>query len=228
MIRLNTSGCSTFGKWRALAISSYRPPGTSPARRRFSLAGVPGSSAPHTTRVGTRSAGSCPVKSNLMIAAEQPRYPAGVVAATVSRICFHRPGFLALNASVNQRSTVPSASGSSEFARRTVFIRSSHSAAAPAGLDGSESLHRAEISLAPWSTANAWPIIPPIEGPIVHSGEGKHLEHRGNVPRERLHRVVAGDRIAAAMAAHVDAQYAKPGLQQRGHLLGPHPAIGCQ
>jgi len=66
------------------------------------------------------------------------------------------------------------------------------------------------------------------EANIVHSGEGKHLEHRGNVPRERLHRVVAGDRIAAAMAAHVDAQYAKPGLQQRGHLLGPHPAIGCQ
>ena len=62
------------------------------------------------------------MKSKFMIAAEQPRYPAGVVAATVSRICFHRPGFLGLNASVNQRSTVPSASGSSEFGSAQVSL----------------------------------------------------------------------------------------------------------
>ena len=71
------------------------------------------------------------MKSKFMIAAEHPRYPAGVVAATVSRICFQRPGLRGLKASVNQRSIVPSASGSSEFARRTVFMRSSHIAAAP-------------------------------------------------------------------------------------------------
>ena len=63
-----------------------------------------------------RSAGSWAVKSKFMIAAEHPRYPAGVVAATVSRICFHRPGFFGLNASVNQRSTVASASGNGAVA----------------------------------------------------------------------------------------------------------------
>src|SRR5207248_3125685 len=82
---------------------------------------------------------------------EPLRYPAGVVAATVSRICFQRPGFLNLKASVNQRSTVTSASGSSELARRTVLMRSSHIAAAPEGLAGSVSHHIAEISLAPCS-----------------------------------------------------------------------------
>src|SRR5271166_1403432 len=101
-----------------------------------------------------------------IIAAEQPRYPAGVVAATVSRISFHRPGLRGLNASVNQRSIVLSASGSSEFARRTVLIRSSHAAAAPAGLAGKVSLQSAEISLAPCSIASAWPIMPPIDRPI--------------------------------------------------------------
>ena len=41
-----------------------------------------------------------------------------------------------------------------------------------------------------------------------------------------LHRIVAGDGIAAAMAAHVDAQHAEAGAEQRRHLLGPHAAIG--
>ena len=91
---------------------------------------------------------------------------ARVVAATVSRICFQRPGLLCLKASVNQRSTVPSASGSSELARRTVLMRSSHIAAAPVGLAGSVSHHIAEISLAPCSIAKAWPIMPPIDKPI--------------------------------------------------------------
>ena len=52
------------------------------------------------------------------------------------------------------------------FARRTVLIRSSHSAAALAGLAGRVSLHSADISLAPCSSAKAWPIIPPIDRPI--------------------------------------------------------------
>ena len=73
----------------------------------------------------------------------------------VSRICLQRPGFFALKASVNQRSIVPSASGSSESAWRTVFIRSAHIAAAPEGLAGKVSHHIAEISLAPCSIAKA-------------------------------------------------------------------------
>src|SRR5580693_6878322 len=102
-----------------------------------------------------RNDGNCPVKSKFMIAAEHPKKPAGVVAATVSRICFQRPGLLDLKASVNQRSIVPAASGSSELARRTVLMRSSHIAAAPDGLAGRVSHHIAEISLALCSIAKA-------------------------------------------------------------------------
>src|SRR5262249_11394169 len=47
--------------------------------------------------------------------------------------------------------------------------------------------------------------------------------------RDPLHRIVApGTRIAAAMPSHVQAQHAKSRLQQRRHLLAPHPAVGHQ
>src|ERR1700730_12838382 len=103
-----------------------------------------------------RNDGNFAVKSKFMIAAEHPKKPAGVVAATVSRICFQRQGLLDLKASVTQRSTVPSPSGSSELARRTMLMRSSHIAAAPAGLAGSVSHHIADISLGPGSNGTAW------------------------------------------------------------------------
>ena len=35
----------------------------------------------------------------------------------------------------------------------------------------------------------------------------------------------ADDRVAAAMAAHVDAQHSEPGSEQRGNLLAPHAAV---
>ncbi len=54
--------------------------------------------------------------------------------------------------------------------------------------------------------------------------EGVH--HRRDVVRQLVHRIVAGDRVAAAMAAHVDAQHAIAGAEQRRHLLRPHAAVG--
>ena len=63
---------------------------------------------------------------------------------------------------------------------------------------------------------------------IVHARDRERVEHRGDVAGQRLHRVVAGNRIAAAVAAHVEAQHAEPGLQQRRHLLGPTAAVGSQ
>jgi hypothetical protein len=105
-----------------LVAAAGNQPGETPvlARRCARILGA----AQHQGRDAER--GNCAVKSKFMIAAEQPRYPAGVVAAMVSRICFHRPGFLGLKASVNQRSMVGSASGSSEVAWRTVFMRWAH------------------------------------------------------------------------------------------------------
>src|SRR4051794_41749889 len=40
--------------------------------------------------------------------------------------------------------------------------------------------------------------------------------------------MVAENGIAAAMAAHVDAQHPEPALQQRRHLLGPAAAVRGQ
>src|SRR6185437_2008086 len=49
-----------------------------------------------------------------------------------------------------------------------------------------------------------------------------------DVACELVHGVVAGDGIAAAMAAHVETQHAKAGLQQGWHLLRPHAAVGSE
>ena len=61
---------------------------------------------------------------------------------------------------------------------------------------------------------------------VVHARDRQPVEHRSDVAGEVLHRVVAGDRVAAAMPAHVEPQHAEPALQQRRDLLGPAAAVG--
>src|SRR4030088_172383 len=56
--------------------------------------------------------------------------------------------------------------GASEFASRTVFMRSAQISAAPFGLAGRVSHHSAEISRSPWASAKAWPCMPPIDSPV--------------------------------------------------------------
>ena len=63
---------------------------------------------------------------------------------------------------------------------------------------------------------------------VVHARDRQRIEHGRDIAGKLLHRVVAGNRVAAAVAAHVEAQHAKPGLQQRRHLLGPTAAVGGQ
>ncbi len=70
--------------------------------RRLASGGVPASSAPQTTSTGSFSDGSWGTKSKFRIAAVQPRYPAGVVPTTVSRICLSRFGLLVLTARIHQ------------------------------------------------------------------------------------------------------------------------------
>ena len=53
----------------------------------------------------------------------------------------------------------------------------------------------------------------------------EHVQHIvGQIP----HRVGAGQSIAAAMTAQVDAQHTVARRQKRRHLLGPHAAVGSQ
>ena len=63
---------------------------------------------------------------------------------------------------------------------------------------------------------------------IVTASAGAVRVDGRDIARQCLHRVVAGNRIAAAVAAHIEAQHAKPGLQQRWHLLGPAAAVRGQ
>ena len=62
----------------------------------------------------------------------------------------------------------------------------------------------------------------------MHLLDAEHVERALNVGRQRVHRVVAVDRRAAAMAAHVEPQHAVARGQQRHHLLDPHAAVGIQ
>jgi hemin uptake protein HemP len=66
------------------------------------------------------------------------------------------------------------------------------------------------------------------EADIMHLLDAQHVERAFHVGRQRVHRVVAVHRRAAAMAAHVEAQHAIAGAEQRHELLGPHAAIGIQ
>ena len=63
---------------------------------------------------------------------------------------------------------------------------------------------------------------------VVDPGDAEHVERGLHVGRQPVHRVVAGDRRAAAVAAHVEPQHAVARGQQRHHLLDPHAAIGVQ
>ena len=58
--------------------------------------------------------------------------------------------------------------------------------------------------------------------------DAQHVERAFHVGRQLVHRVVAVDRRAAAMAAHVEPQHAVAGAQQRHHLLDPHAAVGIE
>jgi hypothetical protein len=64
------------------------------------------------------------------------------------------------------------------------------------------------------------------EAHVVDLVDAERAHHRRHVQRQLVHGVVAGDRIAAAMAAHVDAEHAIAGAEQRRHLLRPHAAVG--
>ena len=62
----------------------------------------------------------------------------------------------------------------------------------------------------------------------MHAGDAEEIQGLGRIVGKLGHRVVACDGIAAAMAAHVEAQDAIAGGQQRRQLLRPHAAVGCQ
>ena len=166
MIRLKASGASTFGKWRMpgdFLVAAARHEAGEPAvfaRRGAGIVGAAHDQHRDAQRRQLRGEVEIHDRRRAPQKARGRRRRDGVADLLPA------PGFFALKASVNQRSIVPSASGSSEFARRTVFIRSSHIAAAPDGLAGKVSHHIAEISLAPCSIAKAWPIMPPIDRPI--------------------------------------------------------------
>jgi hypothetical protein len=59
----------------------------------------------------------------------------------------------------------------------------------------------------------------------VHAPQAQHVEHGRHVIGQRPRRVIAGDRIAAAVAAHVEAQNAEPSFDERRQLLGPAAAV---
>jgi len=63
---------------------------------------------------------------------------------------------------------------------------------------------------------------------IVHAGDRQRIEYSGDIAGQRFHRIVAGDRIAPAMAAHIEPEHTKAGLQQRRNLFGPTAAIRRQ
>ena len=63
---------------------------------------------------------------------------------------------------------------------------------------------------------------------VVDPSEAERVEHRRDIAGEVLHRIVAGNRVAAAMPAHIEPQHAKPGLQQRRHLFSPAAAVRSQ
>src|SRR5215469_8633368 len=121
----------------------------SSAMRLLPAGGVPGSSSPHTTKVGTLIVGSFAMLSKLRIAAAQPKKPAGVVPAMVAWICCQRWGLRPLNLPVNQRSIVASAKGATEFAFFTASTRGAHISLAPGGVCGEVSQNIADLSLAP-------------------------------------------------------------------------------
>ena len=62
----------------------------------------------------------------------------------------------------------------------------------------------------------------------LHLLDAQEIQRRSHVVGELRHGVVASDGIAAAMAAHVEAQHAVAGCKQPRHLLGPHAAVGRQ
>src|SRR5581483_5524788 len=121
----------------------------SSAMRLLPAGGVPASSLPHTTKVGTLIEGSFGMLSRLRIAAAQPKKPAAVVPAMVEWICCQRCGLRPLNLSVNQRSIVASAKGATELAFFTASMRGAHISLAPAGVCGEVSQNIADLSLAP-------------------------------------------------------------------------------
>src|SRR5262249_59926193 len=90
-------------------------------------------------------------------AAGPPTTPAGVVAATVLRICFQQPGLLFLVASARKCSINSSASGSAEFALRTALMALFHTevSSPTVPLDGAQAHNIVEISLSPCSIAKA-------------------------------------------------------------------------
>ena len=61
---------------------------------------------------------------------------------------------------------------------------------------------------------------------VVHARDRQRRQHLLDIVGERGHRVVAGNRVAAAMPAHVEPQHPEPALQQRRDLLGPAAAVG--
>src|SRR5262249_35071747 len=64
------------------------------------------------------------------------------------------------------------------------------------------------------------------EAAIMHALDAEKIQGRGDVVGKRGHCVVARYGVAAAMSAHVEAQYPIAPAQQRRQLLGPHAAVG--
>ena len=64
------------------------------------------------------------------------------------------------------------------------------------------------------------------EADVLHLVDAVEVQRDRHVVGELRHGVGAGDGVAAAVAAHVEAQHAVAGGQQRRHLLGPHAAVG--
>ena len=80
------------------------------------------------------------------------RYP---LTLSIMAVAVLVAGFFGLKASVNQRSIVPSPSGSSEFALRTASMRGPHASLAPGMVWGDVSHSIREVSLLPWAIAKA-------------------------------------------------------------------------
>ena len=106
-------------------------------------------------------------------------------------------------------------------------MRGAHTSAAPGGLAGKVSHHKAEISRSPVLERKGLADHPADRQPdVMHPREAERVEHGRDVAGELAHRIVARNRVAAAMPAHVEPQHAEPGLQQGRHLLGPAAAVG--
>ena len=76
---------------------------------------------------------------------------------------------------------------------------------------------------------NPCAIIPPIDRPQKCTlAISQVIKNLNGVIDQLLHRVIAGRRIAAAMAPHVDTKNPVACRQEVRHLLGPHAAIGRQ